>query len=94
MYLAEDVDPETKEAIGKEAVVWVNAQCDDDLENCDVAASSTPGGPFHSHVISSFFNFSRPIGKLVKAEPKLACIRCGILVLTPFCTLYTHDRAT
>lgn len=55
-YLAEDVDPVTMNNRGTTAMVWLNAQCDDDIGGCNVSGTASPAGPR----VTEYFDFARP----------------------------------
>jgi hypothetical protein len=55
VYVAEDVDPETQDNVGKTSMVWLNPECHDDIGRC--VPSGVPGdGPR----VTRFFDFSLP----------------------------------
>ncbi|MFT3913947.1 MAG: hypothetical protein QM704_07480 [Anaeromyxobacteraceae bacterium] len=55
VYLAEDVDPQTQDNVGETQMIWLNAQCNDDIQGC--LPSGMPGG---GPRVTSFFDFGQP----------------------------------
>lgn len=55
VYLAEDVDPQTQNNIGDTQMIWLNAECKDDIQACVPS-----GGPGAGPKVTTFFDFGRP----------------------------------
>jgi hypothetical protein len=55
-YLAEDVDPMTMDNVGATEMIWLNPQCQGDIENCNVSGFAQPdGGPR----VTDYFDLAR-----------------------------------
>ena len=55
VYLAEDVDPTTMNNVGNTAMIWLNPECQNDIENCNPDGLVNPPGPR----IKQYFDLSR-----------------------------------
>lgn len=62
-YIAEDVDPVTQNNLGRTAMIWLNAECEDDISGCNVAGIAMPAGPR----VTQYFDLSRATSE-VNAE--------------------------
>ena len=63
VYLAQDVDPATMNNVGETQMIWLNPQCNDDIDGCNIAGFTQPAGPR----ITDYFDLARPSAE-VNAE--------------------------
>ncbi|MFL5301476.1 MAG: hypothetical protein ACJ79R_14145 [Anaeromyxobacteraceae bacterium] len=54
VYLAEDVDPRSQDNVGRTSMIWVNAQCADDISGCNVEGAAGD----YPHRVSEFFDLA------------------------------------
>lgn len=55
VYLAEDVDPATQNNVGQTSMIWLNAQCQDDISACNVSGAAGS----YTHRVTDYFDFAR-----------------------------------
>jgi hypothetical protein len=55
VYLAEDVDPQSQNNVGKTQMIWLNPECNDQIDRC--VPSGVPGDGPRVH---AFFDFGLP----------------------------------
>lgn len=55
VYLAEDVDPATQDNVGRTSMIWLNAQCEDDISACNVSGAAGS----YAHRVTDYFDFAR-----------------------------------
>ncbi len=94
VYLVEDVDPVTQNNIGNTAMVWLNPQCDGDIDGCNIEGFAAPsGGPR----ITSFFDLSRPTVEVnAELNSQGAAVSAGTYqyARVELCKAYGQGQAT
>jgi hypothetical protein len=60
VYLAEDVDPNTMNNVGSTEMIWLNPQCNGDINGCNIDGFTHPAGPR----ITDYFDLSRPTAEV------------------------------
>ncbi len=59
-YLAEDVDPGTQDNVGHTPMIYLNPECQGDIEHCDISAGTSPDGRPIAHIVQNYFDFALP----------------------------------
>lgn len=59
-YLSEDIDPVTQNNVGHTPMIYLNPECQGDIEHCDVSAGTAPDGKPITHIVQSYFDFALP----------------------------------
>jgi hypothetical protein len=59
-YLSEDIDPATQNNVGHTPMIYLNPDCQGDIEHCDISAGTAPDGKPITHIVQSYFDFALP----------------------------------
>src|SRR6266545_4186783 len=52
-YLSEDIDPATQDNVGHTPMIYLNPDCQGDIEHCDISAGNAPDGKPITHIVSA-----------------------------------------
>jgi hypothetical protein len=58
-YLAEDVDG-NQDNVGHTPMIYLNPECQGDIEHCDISAGTAPDGRPIAHIVQNYFDFALP----------------------------------
>ncbi len=58
-YLAEDVDG-NQNNVGHTPMIYLNPECQGDIEHCDISAGTAPDGRPIAHIVQNYFDFALP----------------------------------
>jgi hypothetical protein len=59
-YLSEDVDAGSQNNTGRTPMIYLNPECREDIEHCDISAGPSPDGSPVTHIPQSYFEFALP----------------------------------
>lgn len=58
-YLAEDIDA-NQNNVGHTPMIYLNPECQGDIEHCDISAGTSPDGRTITHIVQNYFDFALP----------------------------------
>lgn len=59
-YLSEDIDPATQNNVGHTPMIYLNPDCQSDVEHCDISVGTAPDGQPITRIVQSYFDFALP----------------------------------
>jgi hypothetical protein len=59
-YLSEGIDPVTQDNRGRTPMIYLNPECQGDIEHCDISPGTAPDGTPISRIVQSSFDFALP----------------------------------
>src|SRR6266542_3284923 len=59
-YLSEDIAHATQDNVGNTPMIYLNPDCQGDIEHCDISAGNAPDGKPITHIVQSYFDLALP----------------------------------